>query len=155
MAVYYFDTSALVKRYAQERGTNWVISITDPAFSNSIYIVRITAAEVVAAISGKVRLHNQITQADAASAITNFKYDLDYQYSVIEVTPDIVVRAMDLAEKHPLRGYDAVQLAAAIQTNADGLGIGLPALTIVCADEKLNKAANVAGLIVEDPNNYP
>jgi predicted nucleic acid-binding protein len=29
MAVYYLDTSALVKRYAQERGTAWILRLTD------------------------------------------------------------------------------------------------------------------------------
>ena len=30
MAVYFFDSSALVKRYAQETGSAWVEILTDP-----------------------------------------------------------------------------------------------------------------------------
>ena len=34
MPVYYLDTSALPKRYAQERGTAWIQHITDPVAAN-------------------------------------------------------------------------------------------------------------------------
>ncbi len=36
MAAYFFDSSALVKRYVIERGSTWVIRITTPAVGNSI-----------------------------------------------------------------------------------------------------------------------
>ena len=34
MEVYYFDSSALVKRYAVEIGSSWVINLTDAQASN-------------------------------------------------------------------------------------------------------------------------
>jgi hypothetical protein len=40
MAAFVLDTSAVVKRYIQETGTNWVRSIADPAAANLIYVVR-------------------------------------------------------------------------------------------------------------------
>ncbi|MET0650007.1 MAG: type II toxin-antitoxin system VapC family toxin [Pyrinomonadaceae bacterium] len=63
MGIYFFDSSALVKRYASEAGTAWLISITDPAAANSIYISRITGAEVIAAITRKVR-NVEVTASD-------------------------------------------------------------------------------------------
>jgi hypothetical protein len=59
---------------------------------------------------------------------------------------------MTLAETHALRGYDAVQLAAAIEVHARGMSLGLPVLTLVSADGDLNMAATIEGLTVEDPN---
>ena len=59
---------------------------------------------------------------------------------------------MTLAEAHSLRGYDAVQLATAVEIHIRGLTLGLPALTLVSADEELNLAARAEGLVVEDPN---
>jgi len=35
-------------------------------------------------------------------------------YTIVEVSPALVLRAGQLAEEHALRGYDAVQLAAAL-----------------------------------------
>ena len=62
---------------------------------------------------------------------------------------------MRLATKHSLRGYDAVQLAAALEANDERIANGLPTLTFVSADTELNTAAQAEGLPVENPNNHP
>ncbi|MCZ6680412.1 MAG: hypothetical protein O7E52_24545 [Candidatus Poribacteria bacterium] len=41
MAVYFFDSSAIVKRYVSEMGTTWVGSICRPTAGNDIYAVRL------------------------------------------------------------------------------------------------------------------
>jgi hypothetical protein len=51
VAVYYVDSSALVKRYVAERGSAWITGLVDPAAANDIYIVRITTVEVVSALT--------------------------------------------------------------------------------------------------------
>jgi uncharacterized protein len=51
MAVYFFDSSALVKRYVQETGSAWVIGLTDKQAQNPIYIVGITAVKITAAMA--------------------------------------------------------------------------------------------------------
>ena len=51
MAVYFFDSSALIKRYINETGTAWVQSLTDAASGHEIYIARVTTVEVVAAVT--------------------------------------------------------------------------------------------------------
>jgi uncharacterized protein len=55
VAVYFFDSSAIVKRYLNETGTSWVSSITDLATGNHIYMVSITLVEVISAITRKAR----------------------------------------------------------------------------------------------------
>lgn len=163
MGIYFFDSSALVKRYASEAGTAWVISITDPAAANSIYVARITGAEVIAAITRKVR-NSEVSASDAATAIANFRYDFDNQYNVLEVTKQVVRKAMDLIEAHPLRGYDGVQLAAATELNAEFVALsiasgmpppGLSPMVLVSSDNDLNSAASAEGLTVDDPRNHP
>jgi len=59
---------------------------------------------------------------------------------------------MDLAEKHALRGYDAVQLAAALEVHNERVAFGLPAPTLISSDLALNEAATAQGLTVDDPN---
>ncbi|MGO9469479.1 MAG: hypothetical protein ACLQIB_44780 [Isosphaeraceae bacterium] len=49
-----------------------------------------------------------------------------------------------------MRGYDAVQLAAALQVHSQ-----IPSLTLLSADADLNAAAVAEGLSVDDPNNHP
>lgn len=44
MGAYYCDSSALVKRYANEPGTLWVRSLTDPQAGHDIFTAHITRA---------------------------------------------------------------------------------------------------------------
>ncbi|MBI3823949.1 MAG: type II toxin-antitoxin system VapC family toxin [Planctomycetes bacterium] len=154
MAVYMMDSSAIVKRYASEIGSAWIMGITDPAAGNEIWVVRITAVEVVSALARRVR-GGSIDPVDGDVAIALFKNDLQDEYQIIEVTEALVDRAMALAEKHVLRGYDAVQLAAAFELNAILTASGLVALTFVAADAALNAAAVAEGLKSDDPNSHP
>ena len=62
---------------------------------------------------------------------------------------------MSLATKHALRGYDGVQLSAALEANDERISNELPPLTVASADDDLNAAAQAEGLKVENPNNYP
>ena len=158
MAVYFFDTSALVKRYAPEDGTKWIQSLTDPAAGNLIYVARITGAEFIAAIRRKVR-DNKIAEADAKRGIADFRLDFAKQYQIVEITDAVVGRTMGLIENHKLKGYDGVQLAAAMEINDQLLVIGMPvagvpALTIVSADTDINTAAGAELLLVEKPESH-
>lgn len=151
MAVYFFDSSALVKRYATETGSDWVMAITEPTAGHSIYIARITTVEVVSAMTRRQR-GGSVSQTDAATAMVNFRHDLSHQYRVVEMTPTVLTRAMTLAETHALRGYDAVQLATALIVHNMRAALGLPALVLVSADRDLNDAATTEGLTVDNPN---
>lgn len=151
--VYYLDTSALVKRYAQETGTTWVINLTDPVIGHDIYVVRIAGPEMIAALFRKVRTR-EITQIDAVRAAANFRADFRVQYQIIEVTTNLAERAMELAEKHGLRGYDAVHLAAAVELHTARDRMELLPLIFISADNDLNMAAQAEGLVTDDPNTY-
>ena len=62
---------------------------------------------------------------------------------------------MRLAENYALRGYDAVQLAAALALNNYWLSLRMPGLTLLSADGALNTAAVAEGLAIDDPNTHP
>jgi len=74
LAAYFFDTSAVVKRYASEIGSAWVQHTTDPALNHLIYLVRITEVEVISAITRRLRA-GSMSSADATMGIINFRYD--------------------------------------------------------------------------------
>ncbi len=149
MAAYFLDTSTVLKRYVQETGTAWVQALAAPAVRHSLFIVRITLAETVAAITRRER-GGTITPQDAATALADFQLDFARQYRVVEVTAGLVAQAATLARTHALRGYDAVQLAAVLEVHATD-----PSLTLLSADLELNAAALAEGLSVDDPNPHP
>ncbi len=149
MAVYFLDTSTIVKRYVQEIGTAWVQALAAPTNGHSLFLVRIALAETVAAVTRRERGGFLSAQA-AGIALADFQYDFAHQYFIVEVSANVVDRAASLARSHTLRGYDAVQLAAALEVRSH-----TPTLTLVSADVGLNAAAAAEGLLVDDPNDHP
>ena len=154
MAGFFCDSSAIVKRYVNEAGSNFVDNLADLKSGNVVLLARITRVEVVSAIARRLK-NGSITTADAQSAVAAFQHDLTNNYFTVEITPVLLSSAMSLATKHALRGYDAVQLAAASEANDERIANGLSPLTLVSADTDLNTAAQSEGLNVENPNNYP
>jgi uncharacterized protein len=154
MDTYFFDSSAIVKRYVMELGSTWVISITTPVVSNTIHLVRITGVEVISAIT-RIHRSSRISAADAGNAISDFRSDFSSDYRITDVTTPLIEDAMILAETHASRGYDAVQLAAALEVNEQQVALGFSPITLVSADVDLNTAATTEGLTVDDPNAHP
>lgn len=154
MADYFLDSSALVKNYISETGSAWVSGLFDPALNNEVFIAAITPVEIIAAITRRAR-GGSIAASDATVACNLLRADLLTSYQIVELIDALIARAMTIAETHALRGYDAVQLASALEVNILCVSNGLPPLTFVSADDDLNSVALQEGLVVENPNAYP
>ena len=151
MSGYFLDSSAAVKRYVRETGTSWVIGLFRHKSANLFYVARITAAEVASALARR-RRDGSLTAKQATQAKNRFIRDFQRRFFKTEIDAQIIEKAMELAEKHFLRGYDAVQLAAALKVEAARVKAGAAGLIFVCADNNLRNAASAEGLSVEDPN---
>ncbi len=149
MADYFLDTSAVVKRYVQETGTAWIRTLAASATAHFIYLARITEVEVTSALARR-RGQPGLSVAQARTALGLFRQDFAQDYRIAEITVPLLQRATLLADTHTLRGYDAVQLAAALEVR-----LQVPLLILVSADADLNTAATAEGLPVEDPNTHP
>ena len=90
-----------------------------------------------------------------AKALRRLRREFPLRFTHIAINEAVIVEALRLAKTYSLRGYDAVQLAAALEANGERLKRGLVPLTLVSADTELNDAAQPEGLTVENPNNYP
>jgi hypothetical protein len=150
MAVYFLDTSAIVKRYAAETGSHTVLKLTDLSAGHEIYIAGISRVEVIAAIKGKERAGG-ITASDAAYAIRQFKAHVSGQYRIVDISSAIIRNATVIAENRVVKGYDAVQIAAAEAINDRLMKAGLPTLAFVCSDKQMITACQDEGLAVLDP----
>src|SRR5436305_13911040 len=154
MADFFLDSSAIVKRYLNETGTAWIRSILNATAGNRAFVARVTGVAAIAAITRR-KLGGGLAIEDAAAAVSDFRRDLSNEYWILELSPAVLGRAMDLAEARGLRGYDAVQLAAAKEDSFLRLATNMAPLTFVSADQALNTAANAEGLLVDDPNAHP
>jgi uncharacterized protein len=55
MAVYFVDSSALVKRYINETGSQWILNLCNPASNHDIIIAAIAGVEITAAITRRAK----------------------------------------------------------------------------------------------------
>lgn len=156
MAAYVFDSSAIVKHYVKEAGSSWVNGVIRAARMSGgrVHIARITGVEIVSAIARRQR-GGSLTPAETSVILTRFRRDLTRIYRSVAISPRLIEDAMALAEAYALRGYDAVQLAAALRVNARRILQGSSAITLISADAELNAAAVAEGLAVDDPNAHP
>ncbi len=158
MALYFLDSSAIVKRYFQEPGHEWIETLHDPAQGHGLYIAQAALVEVVASICRKAREQN-MPREERDSTIDDFRRDVQNTYSVWVVDNALYTAAGDLCRSHRLRAYDAVQLACALAVREDVLvaqssDAEPPDFLFVSADLGLLTIARSEGFGIENPNNY-
>ena len=83
------------------------------------------------------------------------EYDFAYRYNVLDVDLTLVDTAKRLADRHPLRAYDAVQLATAWQANDILNRAGQPPLMFVTADDRLLAITQAEGLLTDNTHHHP
>lgn len=91
---------------------------------------------------------HEIAAPDATTAIRTFKSHFMTQYQIVLMTTVLVDRAMELAEKHRHRGYDATQLASALVVHTELTASRVGELVFISADADLNDVARAENLSV-------
>ena len=151
MAIYFFDTNSVAKYYATEKGSLWVRRIVEEE-ANTKVITAITQPELAAALSRMQRL-GYFGKTHLHRSFTRFRSDVRRKLFVSHPLDEATLRfASDLALKHPLRGYDAVQVATALL--AQQAMFGFP-IIFVTSDKQVLAVAKNEGLIIENPENHP
>jgi uncharacterized protein len=136
----YADTSALVKKYVMEAGSDQVIAYFDPY--SIIGTAALTQAEMAAALAKAVRL-GWVNETEILVAWQDFLSHWP-AYTRLPVSTGIVERAASLAWRHGLRAYDSVHLACALAWK-EMIG---DEVVFACFDKNLLKAARQEGLQV-------
>lgn len=154
MTAYFFDSSALVKRYIIETGSAWIRQITVPQTGNLIFVVRITWVEVRSTFARRQR-EGSLTLGTLTRLVQTLRSDFNTQYQVIELDSTIAETAGLLVSQHPLRAYDAVQLASLLRIQAAFAQTSSNQLVFLCADNRLLSVAAALGVAIDNPNNHP
>jgi len=137
--VIYLDTSALIKRFVNEKGSAVVQSILGQG--RPVATAKIAYAEIYSGLTRKLR-EGQLSKPLYALACRQFERDWQ-SYVRVELKDDILVLARDLIQRHPLRGFDALHLASAL-----GLQISVgEQITFAAGDRRLLKAAGAEKML--------
>jgi predicted nucleic acid-binding protein len=128
-----------VKLYVDEAGRPEVVSGLERAAA--VATVRISYAEARAAFA-RLQREGGVTAITLRGMVRDLDRDWG-SYNVVEVAEPLVRHAGTLAERHALRGCDAVQLAAALVVRR-----AAPEMEFATFDERLEEAAAREGLTV-------
>ncbi len=159
MTAYYFDASAAAKLYLPEPGSQWVTDLLQARtmagdWEHAIHLTRIGVVEVAAAIARRRRM-GLLPPDQQARLYQRFLADSRQRFDLLHLDDPTFDLAADLTQCHPLRGYDAMHLAAALRLRAFLVAAGLSAPVFVCADANLCAVARAEGLNAENPNDHP
>ncbi|MBI3684538.1 MAG: type II toxin-antitoxin system VapC family toxin [Acidobacteria bacterium] len=141
MALYYFDTSALVKLYIRESGTDELLRLVKSP-GHSFAVLSLTRVEFQSAIRRRHR-EGDLSAEALHQVVEYLQQHWASFYLVQPVTETVVVTAVQLLDRHPLRAYDAVQLAGSLVLH---LMAPQNPPTFVCADADLTEAARKEGM---------
>ena len=132
----FFDSSAFVKRYVSETGTEAVLAWCDRA--SEIGLSGIALPEIVAAFC-RLRRDGRIDDTQYRQLKSLLLADIE-DAAMCDLSPEVLARSIDSLEANVLRGMDAIHLGSAI---------ALTVAVFISADQRQLEAAIRAGLRAE------
>ena len=136
---YFFDTSALIKNYIEEIGSDHVSDLMDSAAE--IFVSTLTIIECYSTLR-RILLENLITEDEYSHLKKEIAYDFEY-FNKIEFEM-FSEKCEQLIDIYQLKTLDSIQLAASLNVS-DEID------NFVCCDIKLLKAAERENLKILNP----
>jgi predicted nucleic acid-binding protein len=155
--VLYLDSSALMKHYQNERGTEAFDKKLMAELENSSHVFTsvLSYAEIHSIVARRVR-EKLLSAVDGAAIHERFDADWVLGFTAVELDSYVLIFIRDIVKAHPLKGADAVHLASALWLR-DTLRIGgklaVPGeqITFASSDKQLITAAQKYNLDVFNP----
>lgn len=132
----FFDTSAFVKRYTNESGTDKVLEWCDKA--TEIGLSGIVLPEIISAFC-RLRREKRISGVQYQQLKSSLMADIE-DAALCDLVPAVLAQSILSLENNVLRGMDAIHVGSAVVLKAD---------VFVSSDKRQCEAAVRAGLHVE------
>lgn len=143
----YLDTSALLKRYKSEVGSNNI----DAIFASNSQDFHLLTSDftLVEATGVAARMHRAAVLSDKAyeAFLHDLYSDLLQRFVLLEPSVSVIAQAVSLAARHGLKGADAIHIGSAKHALSSSTG----SLALVSADRGMLSAATLEGMVVVNP----
>ena len=152
MYYFYFDASALAKRYTEEIGSDTIDSFFENAPLERLSCLTIGAIEVFW-ICIRKRNDGRLTNHQFEISVTLLRREVinrQSDFRTISAPDSLVWNSMDLIETHSLNSVDAMVLRSALDL-ATELRSTDDKLVLVASDQRLLRAARAEGLQTFNP----
>ncbi|HEX8814847.1 MAG TPA: type II toxin-antitoxin system VapC family toxin [Terriglobales bacterium] len=147
MSLYYLDTSALIKLYVREAGTDRMLRLASRTAGNQLAVLALAQVETHSALRRRQRA-GAISGKITDQLLQSFQRHVEGLFLRQNVTDAIIDTACELADRHALFALDAIQLAGYFALKASSGEIDP---VFVSADRDLLEAAAAEGVGVLNP----
>jgi hypothetical protein len=144
--LFYLDSSAWLKRYFHEPGSDWMMRLFE---SGNPLASSVRGYIEVASALARQQVPRKLDEEKLAQLQQQLEEDWG-DLTGFPLTDEVVGRALRLVRGYRLRGADAVHLATALGVNDALAGTG-DSLVLIASDEELLAAAQQVGLAIENP----
>ena len=146
MALYYLDTSALVKLYIREAGTERMLQLAANA-QHKFAILALASIELHSAVRRRERA-GDLQKPAADHLLASFRRHLESKFLRQPINEPVLETALALLDRHSLRAYDAIQLSGCLILRAT---TGMEPPVFLSSDEEQLRAAEAEGLAALNP----
>ena len=146
----YLDTSALIKLLVEEDGSGRVRALAEGQRSADILLVsRLGFTEASVSLARMVHL-GRISAEALPHHLGSLEDYWDQSIQEVELVEEVLADARQLAQRFPLRTYDAIHLASAREARRMLRGLFEGEVRFLAFDAALLKAAQAVGFTVPD-----
>lgn len=132
----FFDSSAFVKRYIREEGTDNVLTLCNQA--TELCLSGIALLEIISAFC-RLQRESRVSSTQYQQLKALLMADI-VDAAICDLSPDVIRHSIIALEANVLRGMDAIHIGSALALKAD---------LFVTSDSRQLTAALQAGLHVE------
>lgn len=141
----FFDTSALVKRYYDEPGSETVDGLVE-SDETKVVVTAITVIEIVSAFRRKYN-REDVSETVVDELLTAFFEEALADFLIVPTEEALFSHSFDLILEDDLRTLDSLQLSAAVAVSEE-----VENLVFASADRELVSVANGRGLETVNPD---
>jgi len=150
MTVVYVETSALIKKYIQEVGSDVINELFEHHSAIGIFAISVLAALELKSALARIQRGGRLTVPEMNGLLAEFRSDENLFSMVLPVDNLLMDEAGDSLNDYALRTLDAIHFASALRLKALA-GRTNQDMVVVTSDLELVSAWDEAGLAVINP----
>lgn len=148
MPVYCLETSALVKKYRTERGTEAIAELFQNKQESDVFVTSYFTVVEITSVTTRLFRAGALTNQAYQVIMGNLSRDMKETVRLQSVSDSVLSESIRLTQDHALRAPDAIHVATALGLRA---GIRGRPFYFLGSDARLNTACHSSGLLVLDP----
>jgi uncharacterized protein len=148
VSIFYIESSALLKRYRTEKGTDLIDELFEGKLESEIFTTSYFTILEITSVVTRLFKASEISRLSYQRILGDLAQKLKQQIILQPVSDYILSEAINLIIDSTLRAPDSIQLATILTIRSI---VPDQPVFFLCADVKLNAACKFSGINILDP----